>query len=75
MDKKIKKLKGVVVGDKMEKSIKVEVRSTMRHPRYEKIVSRRKIYMAHTDKEIKLGETVTIVPCRPYSKNVKWRVL
>ncbi len=69
-----KKLKGTVVGNKMDKTIKVSVENTYRHPVYKKVLRRDKVYMVHTEKDIEVGEEVTIVECKPYSKNVTFRV-
>ncbi len=77
MEKKTskRKLQGVVVSNKMEKTVKVLVERQKSHPRYKKVVNHRKIYFAHTDKELQEGEKVTILESRPYSKNVKWKVI
>ncbi len=69
-----KKLKGTVVGNDMQKTVKVSVENTYRHPVYKKVLRRDKVYMAHTEKDIEVGEEVTIIECSPYSKNVKWRI-
>ncbi len=77
MEKKTskRKLHGVVVSNKMDKTVKVLVERQKSHSRYKKVVNHRKIYFAHTDKELQEGEKVTILESRPYSKNVKWKVI
>ena len=77
MEKKTskRKLQGVIVSNKMDKTVKVLVERQKSHPRYKKVVNHRKIYFAHTDKELQEGEKVTIIESRPYSKNVKWKVI
>ena len=74
--KKIKKeLEGIVVSNKMQKSIVVKVTSKKRHPLYKKIVTSSKRYTAHTEKEINVGERVRIIQTKPISKNKKWLVI
>ncbi len=73
-EKKRKQLKGVVVGNKMDKTVRVQVETRQIHPRYKKVVTVRKVFFAHTEKEHTVGDEVTIVQSRPYSKKVKWRV-
>lgn len=77
MEKKTskRKLQGVVVSNKMDKTVKVLVERQKSHPRYKKVVNQRKIYFAHTEKELQEGEKVAIIESRPYSKNVKWKVI
>ena len=79
MDKKKetnkRKLQGVVVSNKMEKTVRVLVARQKAHSRYKKVVGHRKIYFARTDKELNLGDKVTIQESRPFSKNVKWKVI
>jgi small subunit ribosomal protein S17 len=70
-----RKLQGVVVSNKMEKTVRVLVERQKSHPRYKKVVNHRKIYFVHTDKELQEGNKVTIQESRPYSKNVKWKVI
>ena len=72
---KKRKLHGVVVGNKMEKTVKVLVERQKSHPRYKKVVNHRKIYFAHTEKELNQGDEVTIQESRPFSKKVKWVIV
>jgi small subunit ribosomal protein S17 len=66
---------GIVKSAKMQKTVIVEVSRTMKHPLYEKIVTRTKKYYAHTEKEIAPGEKVVIEESRPFSKLKRWRVV
>jgi len=66
---------GVVVSDKMEKTVVVRVTRRAPHPLYKKVLRRHRKYMAHDEREIsKAGDTVEIVECRPISKRKSWRV-
>lgn len=66
---------GVVVGDKMDKTVVVEVTRTVIHPAYKKYVRRRKRFMAHDeDNRCRVGDQVMIVETRPLSRNKNWRV-
>ena len=67
---------GVVVSNKMQKTVTVKVERTIRHPEYEKVVTRAKKYYAHNeDKDIQVGQKVRIVETRPISKLKRWRVV
>jgi small subunit ribosomal protein S17 len=72
---KKRQLEGVVVSNKMDRTVRVRVDHTMRHPLYQKIQSRSKIYFAHTDEKLEIGAKVVIRESKPYSKNVKWVVI
>lgn len=66
---------GQVVSTKMAKTIVVEVGRRVVHPRYRKIVSRRKKFYAHDEGGVaRLGDTVRIVECRPLSRLKRWRL-
>ena len=66
---------GVVVGNKMDKTVVVEVRATVLHPRYKKYIQRRRRIKAHDEKNAcRLGDQVEIVESRPLSKTKHWRV-
>jgi small subunit ribosomal protein S17 len=68
--------KGIVVSDKMDKTVTVRVDRTFRHPLYEKVITRGKKYKAHDPKnEKKIGDEVQIALCRPTSKTKRWRVV
>ncbi len=67
---------GVVVSDKMDQSIVVQVDRTMRHPLYKKVIRRAKKYMAHDqDNTGKVGDVVRIMECRPISRRKRWRLV
>ncbi len=68
-------LVGVVLSNKMQKTIVVEVTRRVRDPRFHKFVTRREKYKAHDEKnEMKIGDRVEIVETRPMSKDKRWRV-
>ena len=67
---------GVVVSDKMEKTIVVEYTARVPHPKFKKIVKRTKKYYAHDEKgEATVGDKVRIVETRPMSKLKRWRLV
>ena len=67
---------GIVVSDKMDKTVVVRVERTVAHPLYKKVLRRRKKYQAHDETNVcALGDTVLIEECRPVSKHKHWRVL
>ena len=71
-----KSLKGVVVSDKIQKSVVVQVETRVTHPLYKKTIKRSKKFMAHDEREtFKIGDTVEIVECRPLSRRKRHRVL
>ncbi len=71
-----KTLEGVVVSDKMDKTIVIRVERLIKHPRTGKYIRRRAKFMAHDDKnECKINDKVQIVQTRPISKHKNWRVL
>lgn len=68
-----RRLIGVVVSDKMQKTIVVRVERTFRHPVYKKVLTRSKNYKAHDEQEqARAGDTVQIVEHRPISKTKRW---
>jgi len=69
-------LQGVVVSDKMEKTVVVRVERRVMHPIYKKFIRRSKKYHAHDeDNTFKAGDTVRIRECRPISKSKCWEVI
>ena len=67
---------GVVVSDKMDKTVVVVVERRYAHPLYGKQVTRSKKYHAHDENnEFNVGDTVRIVETRPLSKLKRWRVV
>lgn len=69
-----KMLTGVIVSDKMTKTVVVKVDRYVKHPKYGKYYTISKKYKAHDEAGHKVGETVTIVECRPLSKDKKFIV-
>lgn len=75
MKKKQKVLEGIVVSDKMAKTVVVKVIRKIRHPKYQKLVEKWKKYYAHDESDqIKEGTKVKIIESRPLSKLKRWRV-
>ena len=71
-----KVLNGVVVSDKMQKTVVVQVESTKRHPLYNKVLRTTKKYLAHDeDGTCHEGDKVRIEECRPLSHRKRWRVV
>ncbi len=69
-------LQGVVVSNKMDKTIVVEVETHKRHAKYQKRVKYSNKYYAHDEKnEAKVGDTVTIMACRPLSALKRFRLV
>ncbi|MBQ0088791.1 MAG: 30S ribosomal protein S17 [Prevotellaceae bacterium] len=67
---------GVVVSNKMEKTIVVAARFKVKHPIYGKFVSKTKKYHAHDENnECNVGDTVLLMETRPLSKSKRWRVI
>jgi small subunit ribosomal protein S17 len=66
---------GLVVSNKMQKSIVVEIIRRVRHPLYKKYFNKTKRYMAHDEtNEAKVGDTVRIIETRPLSARKRWRL-
>jgi small subunit ribosomal protein S17 len=67
---------GLVVSDKMEKTVVVAIERRVPHPVYGKMVTRTKRLKAHDEENsAKVGDTVRIVETRPLSKDKRWRVV
>lgn len=67
---------GIVVSTKMQKTVAVKVERTIRHPEFDKVVTRAKKYYAHNENlDIREGQKVRIIETRPLSKLKRWRVL
>lgn len=67
---------GLVVSNKMEKSIVVAVQRKLKHPKYGKFMQKTTKFMAHDEKnECKEGDTVKIMETRPLSKSKRWRLV
>jgi small subunit ribosomal protein S17 len=74
---KRKRRKGVVVSNKMQKTVTVRVERALCHAQYDKMVFRNKKLYAHCDdsKAIEIGQTVLVEETRPLSKLKRWRVI
>ena len=67
---------GVVVSNKMDKSIVIKVERKVKHPLYGKFVKKSTKFMAHDEKnECNIGDMVRIMETRPLSKNKCWRLV
>ncbi len=67
---------GMVVSDKMDKTVVVAVIGNVRHPLYKKIVKRTVKFKAHDEQNAcGIGDTVMIMETRPISKDKRWRVV
>lgn len=77
MAQSLKKTKtGIVVSNKMNKTIVVKVERLARHPLYKKTVRKYKKFYAHTeDNSAQIGDKVKIIEARPLSKTKRWRLL
>lgn len=67
---------GVVIANKMMKTVTVQVKASRLHPKYSKAMEKRCKYYAHDETDqIELGANVRIMESRPYSKNKRWVVV
>jgi small subunit ribosomal protein S17 len=67
---------GVVVSNKMDKTIVITVERKVKHPKYGKFIKRRKKFTAHDEENTcNIGDTVRIMETRPLSKNKCWRLV
>jgi small subunit ribosomal protein S17 len=77
MERKLRKERvGLVVSNKMEKSIVVQIERKVKHPKYGKFVRKTTKLVAHDEQnECGIGDTVKIMETRPLSKNKCWRLV
>ena len=67
---------GIVVSDKMKKTVVVRVERVFRHPMYQKVMRSAKKFKAHDETgTCKVGDRVEIMECRPLSADKRWRVV
>ena len=67
---------GVVVSDKMQKTVVVEVTRLMQHPQFKKIIRRKVKYAVHDEnREAKIGNKVQIIQTKPLSKTKNWKLV
>ena len=77
MERNLRKTRiGVVVSDKMEKTITVAAERKVKHPKYGKFMKSTNKFATHDEKnECKIGDTVKIMETKPLSKNKRWRLI
>ena len=67
---------GVVISNKMDKTISVSVERRVKHPIYGKFVKKSNKFLAHDESnDVNIGDTVRIMETRPLSKNKRWRLV
>ena len=77
MERNFRKVReGVVISNKMTKSIVVEVERKFKHPKYGKFLKKSSCFMAHDEiQDCNIGDVVKIMETRPLSKNKCWRLV
>ncbi len=71
-----KTIEGVVVSDRMDKTVVVQTERKLRHPLYKRVIRRRSKVYAHDEQGLaKVGVRVRLVETRPLSKSKRWRVV
>lgn len=72
----VKQQIGIVVSDKMEKSIVIRVENRYPHPIYSKTVIKTKKYLVHDElEESNVGDQVLVEECRPLSRRKRWKLI
>ena len=66
---------GIVVSDKMQKTVVVQVEDRVKHPLYGKVMRRTSKLKAHDEKECGIGDRVLLMETRPLSATKRWRVV
>ncbi len=67
---------GIVVSDKMDKTVVVEFETLIEHPKFHKHIKKRKRFKVHDEKnEARVGDTVKFASCRPISKDKHFRLI
>ena len=67
---------GVVVSDKMDKTVVIEIRERVKHPLYGKIMNRTAKLKVHDENnECGVGDTIRVMETRPLSKDKRWRLV
>ena len=67
---------GIVVSDKMDKTVVIAIEDSVRHPKYKKIIKRTVKLKAHDEQnQCSVGDRVRIMETRPLSKDKRWRVV
>lgn len=77
MERALRKTRvGIVVSDKMDKTIVVAIRDNVKHPLYKKIIKRTVRFKAHDENNTaQIGDKVMIMETRPLSKDKNWRLV
>ncbi|MBQ9847571.1 MAG: 30S ribosomal protein S17 [Clostridia bacterium] len=77
MERALRKTRvGIVVSDKMDKTIVVAIRDNVKHPLYKKIIKRTVRFKAHDENNVAgIGDKVLIMETRPLSKDKNWRLV
>ena len=71
----VKEKIGIVISNKMQKTVVVKVESRYSHPIYSKTMIKTKKYLAHDEmKQCNIGDTVLVTECRPLSKKKRWSI-
>jgi small subunit ribosomal protein S17 len=71
-----RQVNGIIVSNKMDKTVVVQVERLVKHPLYKKYIRRRNRFMAHDkDNACQIGDRVAISESRPLSKTKRWRVV
>ena len=69
-------MQGLVVSDKMEKTIVVKIERQFAHPLYQRTVKKSKNFMTHDEEsKAKTGDRVEIIESRPYSRRKRWKLV
>jgi small subunit ribosomal protein S17 len=72
----VKQQIGIVISNKMQKTIVVKIENRYSHPIYSKTMVRTKKYLAHDElEECKIGDKVLVQECRPLSKRKRWKLV
>ena len=67
---------GIVISDKMNKTVVVEIENRYSHPMYSKTLIKTKKYLAHDElEEANIGDQVLVQECRPLSKRKRWKLI
>jgi len=77
MERNLRKTRvGIVVSDKMDKTIVVAIKDNVRHPLYKKIIKKTYKLKAHDEENTcKVGDKVEVMETRPLSKDKRWRLI
>jgi small subunit ribosomal protein S17 len=72
----VKERIGIVISNKMEKTVVVKIENRYPHPIYSKILVKTKKYLAHDElKQCNIGDQVLVEECRPLSKRKRWKLV